>query len=133
MIMNQLTTQDQVKNLIQIRKSLSRGKAGSLADNKAFLDFLSIQQQMTAEFDKTWEVIRDQMEQYGITKIDGDWGHILIAERRNWVASDVVPPRFTKKVLDGSKIAAYFKLHNKVPTGISLTTTKYLTKKIKAI
>jgi hypothetical protein len=49
---------DQVKNLVQIRKSLARGKAGKLAQNQAFIDFLRMQKQLESEFEATWSVIR---------------------------------------------------------------------------
>lgn len=129
MIMKQLTTNDQVKNLIQIRKSLQRGKAGNLAENQAFIDFLRIQQEMTTEFNKTWEVIKDRMEQYDIKKIDGDWGYISMAERHTYSGSST--PRFMKKVLDTDKVKAFEKLRGKLPEGIKVSTTKYLAKRIK--
>lgn len=129
--MNQLRINDQVKNIAEIRKSLKRGKAGNLAENKAFLDFLAIQQEMTAEFDKTWEVIRERMEQYDIKKIDGDWGHILIADRNNWQATGNLPPRFYKQVLDTTKLNFLHKAGGKLPAGVKLTKSHYLTKRIK--
>lgn len=131
MIMNQLTTNDQVRNLVNIRKSLKRGKAGNLAENAAFLDFLKIQQQMTAEIDKTWDVVKERMQQYDIKKIDGDWGHITMAERKNFSINGRVTDSFTKKVLDTSKVSQYFKLYKKLPAGVALSTTKYLSKKIE--
>lgn len=130
--MNQLQTNDQVKNLINIRKSLKRGKAGNLAENSAFLDFLAIQKQMTAEIDATWDVIKERMDQYDIKKIDGDWGYITMAERKNFSIAGLVAPRFTKRVLDNSQVAAYMKLHkNNLPTGVAMSTSRFLQKKIK--
>lgn len=128
--MSKLQTNDQVKNLIQIRKSLARGKAGNLAENAAFLDFLRIQQEMTTEFEKTWEVVKDRMEQYDIKSIKGDWGHITMAQRKTY--SGAAAPRFMKKVLDTDKIKAYVTLHKgNLPEGVSLKATLYLQKKIK--
>lgn len=123
---------DQVKNLVQIRKSLSRGQAGKLASNQAFLDFLAIQQQLTAELDKTWAVVQDRMTQYNVKSISGDFGYITMAERKTFV-SDSPAPRFTKRVLDAGKVRAYEKLHGKLPEGIGITITPYLSKKIKAV
>lgn len=120
---------NQVKNLIQIRKSLARGKAGNLAENQAFLDFLAIQQEMTAEFDKTWAVIQSRMEEYDIKSIKGDFGHITLAERKSFIGSPA--PRFTKRVLDTTKINAYLSLNKRLPAGLTLKTTKYLSKRIK--
>jgi hypothetical protein len=129
MIMNHIS--NQTKNLIQIRKSLARGKAGNLAENQAFLDFLQIQKEMTAEFDKTWEVIQRRMEQYGIQKIDGQWGHITMAERTTF--SGVSSRRFMRLALDTDKVKSYYSLYKKLPEGVKMAQTKYLAKKIKAV
>lgn len=127
--MKQSTTNDQVRNLVQIRKSLARGKAGKLADNQAFMDFLAIQKQLESEFEATWSVIRAQMEQYGISSIKGDWGYVTMAQRTNF--SGASTPRFMKKVLDTSKVKAYMKLHgDKLPDGVKMSTTRFLQKKI---
>jgi hypothetical protein len=131
--MNQLATKDQVKNLIAIRKSIKRGKAGNLAENPAFLDFIAIQRQVNEEINKTWEVIEDRMTEFDIKSIKGDWGHITFAERQNFKLSGRVTPSFTKRVLDNEKVRGYFNLYKKLPAGISLSTTKYLSKKIKAV
>lgn len=128
--MNQLTTNDQVKNLVQIRKSLARGKAGNLAENAAFLDFLAIQAEMTAEIDKTWELIKQRMESYDIQKIDGQWGYITMAERKSFKATGRVSAGFLKSVLDTEKVKGYFGIYKKLPAGVTLSTTKYLAKKI---
>jgi hypothetical protein len=120
---------DQVRNLVQIRKSLKRGKAGNLAENQAFLEFLAIQKQLESEFEATWSVIRERMEQYDIKSVKGSWGHITMAERQNFSGS--ASPRFMKKVLDSSKLKAYMKLHkNQLPEGVKVSTTRYLSKKI---
>lgn len=126
--MKQVTTSDQVKNLIQIRKSLARGKTGNLADNAAFVDFLKIQKQLSTEIEATWDVIKQRMEQYDIDKINGDWGYITMAERKTYSGSPA--PRFTKNVLDTSKINAFVKLNSKLPAGIKVTTSRFLQKKI---
>jgi hypothetical protein len=127
--MNHIT--NQTKTLIQIRKSLERGKAGNLAENKAFLDFLQIQKEMTAEFDKTWAVIKQRMEQYDIQKIDGQWGHITLAERTTY--SGVSSRRFMKLALDTDKVKSYYSLYKKLPEGVKMAQTKYLSKRIKAV
>jgi predicted metal-dependent peptidase len=128
--MKNTTNNDQVKSLIQIRKSLARGKAGNLAENKAFMDFLQIQQEMTAEFEKTWDVVKERMEEYGVTKISGDFGYITMAERKTF--SGAAAPRFMKKVLDSTKVKAYMELHRgNLPEGVKVSTTRFLQKKIK--
>jgi hypothetical protein len=88
---------DQVKNLVAIRKSLKRGKAGNLADNKAFLDFITIQKQLESEFEATWAVIRERMEQYDIQSIKGDWGHItMYPEHTKALVAPLLPASQTK-------------------------------------
>lgn len=124
-------TNDQVKNLIQIRKSLSRGKAGNLADNAAFLDFLAIQKQMTAEVDKTWALVRERMEQYDVQKIDGDWGVIQLIPTEYLKAIGPVRSEFTKQVLDNDKVKAYRTLRGKLPRGVQASITNKFYKKIK--
>lgn len=132
--MNQITTtNDQVKNLIQIRKSLARGKAGNLAENRAFLDFLAIQQQMTAEINETWDVIKERMLQYDIKKIDGDWGSIQFVPISNYEAAGKVAPRFFKQVLDGAEIRHYMKNHGKAPAGVLIKKVTQFKKSIKAL
>lgn len=130
--MKQLTTNDQVQNLIQIRKSLSRGKAGNLAENRAFLDFLAIQQQMTAEIEATWAIIRERMEQYDIKKIDGDWGNVQFVPYPTYQAAGKVAPRFFKQSLDGSEIKHYMKNHaGQLPSGVAMKTVLQFKKSIK--
>lgn len=113
------TTNDQVKNLIQIRKSLKRGKAGKLANNQAFLDFLTIQKQITAEIDATWDTIREQMAEHNIKTIKGDWGSIGFTKPvDSFKADGKVDSKFTKPVLDTSKVKAYFALNGKLPKNV---------------
>lgn len=132
--MNQLQTNDQVKNLVEIRKSLKRGKAGNLAENQAFLDFLAIQKQMTSEIDATWAVIRECMEQYDIKKIEGSWGNIQFVPYPTYQAGGKVAPRFFKQMLDGSEIKHYMKNHGgKLPAGVLVKVTQQFKKSIKAL
>jgi hypothetical protein len=122
---------DQVTNLIQIRKSLARGNAGKLAANRAFLDFIAIQKQLTAEFDKTWAVIREQMDKHDITKIEGDFGVIQYVPYPTYSVDGKVAPRFFKKVLDGAEIKHYMKKHSKAPAGVEVNTSLRFRKNIK--
>lgn len=125
-----MNTNDQVKTLVQIQKSLARGKAGNLAENKAFLDFLRIQAEMTKQIDETWDIVKEKMIEHDIQKIDGEWGYITMAERKTFSGS--AAPRFMKKVLDTAKVKAYSDLyHGKLPEGVKLSTTRFLQKKVK--
>lgn len=125
-----MTNNDNVKTLVQIRKSLARNKNGALSSNQAFLDFLRVQAEITAEINKTWATVQSVMAEHDITKIDGPWGYITMAERKSFAGS--ATPRFMKKVLDSSKVTAYLKLTGKLPQGVTMKTTKYLSKQIKA-
>lgn len=81
----------------------------------------------------TWKQVESVMIEHDIKSIKGDWGSITIAERTNYKAEDLdaVPSKFLKKALDTNKIAAAFKLENKLPKGITTSVTQYLTKRIK--
>lgn len=112
-------TNDQVKNLVQIRKSLKRGKAGSLSTNQAFMDFLAIQKQVTTEIDATWAIIREQMETYDVKQLKGDWGSIGFTKPIDSFKIDgKVDSKFTKPVLDTDKIKAYMQLNDKLPKNV---------------
>lgn len=124
-------TNDTAKSLTQIKKSLKRGKAGSLNNNQAFIDFLYIQKQMTEEIDAVWAIIKDGMEESGISKINGDWGYITMAERVNY--SGTAEPKLMKSVLDTSKVKAYMALNDKLPKGVLVSTTRFLQKKITLV
>lgn len=127
-----LQTNDQVRNLVQIRKSLSRGKAGNLAENAAFADFLTIQSQLISEIEAVWGVIFEKMDEYDITQIKGSFGSLSMAERKNWKADKPLPARFYKQVLDTSKLNLLDKAGEKLPKGAFFTTTRFLQKRIKA-
>lgn len=129
--MKQLQTTDQIKYLVQIRKSLERGKAGNLAENAAFADFLTIQSQLVSEIEAVWGVVFEKMDEYDITQIKGSWGSLSMAERKNWKADKPLPARFYKQVLDTTKLSLLDKAGEKLPKGAFYTTTKFLQKRIK--
>jgi hypothetical protein len=126
---------DQVNNLIQIRNSLKRGKAGNLAENRAFLDFITIQKQLESEFEATWAVIRERMEQYDIQSIkERRLGSRRLRSLPNLQTEGKVAPRFTKQTLDGSEIRHYMKNHsNQAPKGIKVINSLRFRKNIKGV
>lgn len=79
------------------------------------------------------EQIKQAMIDNGVTKIDGDWGYITLAERTSYSTKDIssVPKQFIKPTLDGAKIKAAVVLANKLPKGVIETKTQYITKKLK--
>lgn len=117
------------KTLTQIRRSLQRSSA--IERSNAFKQFLIVQKQMQDEIDKTWELVRQNMEAHDIEKIDGEWGYIRISERHTYDSDGSLAPRFYKQVVDGSKVASYLKIAGKLPRGAQVRTTKYLSKRIK--
>lgn len=72
----------------------------------------------------------DAMDQYGVPKIEGDWGYITLATRKSFKAVGEVGDEFTKKALDTKKVAAHYTLNGDLPINVEVSETKYLTKKI---
>lgn len=85
--------------------------------------------------DQATEQIKQAMIDNNVTKIDGDWGYITLAERSVYKAEDIdkISPRFTKKALDSGKIRAEFTLKGKLPTGVAESKTQYITKRFKEV
>jgi hypothetical protein len=85
------------------------------------------------QIDATWTKVKEVMVANNIKSIKGEWGSITIAERKVFKALDLatVPAKFIKKVLDTTKIGSAFTLEGKLPKGIEMSTTQYLTKRIK--
>lgn len=81
------------------------------------------------------EQIKQAMIDNGVTKIDGDWGYITLAERVTYKAEDIdqVSDEFIKKALDSSKVKAATTLTGELPAGISESRTQYITKKFKEL
>jgi hypothetical protein len=79
-----------------------------------------------------WKEVEAGMIDSNTKSIKGDWGSVTIAERNNFkVDLDLLPTKFIKKVADTTKIGATYKLENKLPKGVELSVTKFLTKRIK--
>ena len=75
------------------------------------------------------------MIENGVTRIDGDWGYITLAERTNYRAKDIneVAEKYIKPSLDTAKVKAEVVLTGQLPTGIVESKTKYITKKFKEV
>lgn len=91
--------------------------------------------ELKAKHDEVVEQIKEAMIANGVTKIDGDWGYITLAERTSYKAEDImqVPRKFIKPTLDTSKVKAEATLTGKLPAGVSESTTQYITKKLKEV
>jgi hypothetical protein len=83
--------------------------------------------------DATWAQVKDVMVANNIKSVKGPWGSITIAERKVFKATDLkdVPAKFIKKVLDTTKVGSTFTLEGKLPKGVEMSITQYLTKRIK--
>lgn len=118
--MKQLTTtNDQVKNLVQIKKSLGRSAAGKLAANSALPDFLYIEKAILSEFKAINAIIRSQMEEYDLNCVEGPWGALGFTTPIDLFKADgEIGNKFTKRVLDTDKVKAYMQLNNKLPRNV---------------
>lgn len=118
-------------DLSALRKSIATVK--QLDNSQQFIDFLRYQAEVQAEIEATWDVIKDRMDKYGVTKMSGDWGYITMAERKSFKATGKVAPRFFKQTLDSTKVSAYKKISGHLPAGVDQSTTKFLQKRIKEV
>jgi hypothetical protein len=89
--------------------------------------------ELKEKHDAIVEQIKEAMIANNVTKIDGDWGYITLAERTTYKADDisVVPQEFTKQTLDTTKVKASTTLTGVLPIGVVETKTQYITKKLK--
>lgn len=79
--------------------------------------------------------VKVAMIENGVTRIDGDWGYITLAERTTYKADDIeaVAEKFIKPALDTTKVKAEAVLTGKLPAGVSESKTQYITKKFKEV
>ena len=84
--------------------------------------------------------IKQAMIDQGVEKITFDpeltggiSGYITLAERVTYKADDImeVEAKYLKSVLDTDKVKAEATLSGKLPDGVSVSKTQYVTKKIK--
>lgn len=88
-----------------------------------------------AQADDATEQIKQAMIDNGVTKIDGDWGSITLAERVTYGTDNIdsVPENLTKRVLDSTKVKAEATLTGRLPNNVVATKTQYITKRFKEI
>ena len=89
--------------------------------------------ELKAKHDEVVDSIKQAMIEHGVTKLEGDWGYITLAERSTYKAKDidVVSPQYIKKALDTKKVGAEVTLRGKLPKGVEELKTQYITKKLK--
>lgn len=91
--------------------------------------------ELKAKHDEVVAQIREAMEANGVTKIDGDWGYITLAERTTYKAEDLdeVSAEYLKPTLDTAKVKAQAVLTGELPAGVVESKTTYITKKLKEV
>lgn len=103
-----------------------------LSQNDQFKRFIEFQQTVREKSAEVFKNIEQTMIANDIKTVKGDWGSITVVERTNYKADlDELPAKFIKRTADTTKIALAHKLENKLPKGVTTTTTKFLMKKFK--
>lgn len=122
----------EVKALVAQQNELT-AKADAMMNNPEFKAFRELQAAVNEKAAKVWKSVEIQMIENNVKSVKGDWGWITIAERPNYVVPDIklLPAKFIKKVADTKKIGDTYTLENKLPKGVVLSVTKYLTKGLK--
>lgn len=91
--------------------------------------------ELKAKHDEVLEQIKQAMIDNDVTKLEGDWGYITLAERSTYKATDLseVPDEFLKQTLDTTKVKASATLSGILPAGVVVSKTQYITKKLKEV
>lgn len=91
--------------------------------------------ELKAKHDEVIEQIKEAMVANGVTKLEGDWGYITLAERTTYKAEDLdaVDEKYLKPTLDTTKVKAEAVLSGQLPSGVSENKTQYITKRLKDV
>lgn len=83
--------------------------------------------------DEAIEQIKEAMIKNSVTRLDGDWGYITLAERTTYKTDNVegVDEKYLKSTLDTAKVRAEAVLTGTLPAGVTEFKTQYITKKLK--
>lgn len=114
---------------ISLPKTIAVRK-GEIVQDDEFVAFVKAQKRLQEQLDNNWAMIQELMEKKNVATVKGNWGHITLATRKTLNATQPLPPRFYKQVLDTSKLTAYKTMHGDYPENVALTTSKYLSKKV---
>lgn len=110
--------------LIELEQSLNANE-----QFRAYLDFKAEFETKSSQF---WKKVETQMIDNKIKSVKGDWGSLTIAERSNFdIDEELLPKKFYKKVIDTKLISDTYKLSKKLPKGVNIGYTRYLTKRFK--
>lgn len=119
------TLEDAELNFLHLQEALN--------DDPKFQQFLAAQKSFQEMQATVWGTIEKVMIDNNIKSIKTDKITLSIAERQGFdIDTDVLPPRFVKKVPNTTLIGSTYKLEGKLPKGVTLKEpTKYLVKRIK--
>jgi hypothetical protein len=105
-------------------------KGLDISKPKQFAEFVAQAQALSNVLEEAWGIVEQQMLERNVKQVKGDWGTLSIAERRNWKVTGQLPPRFYKQVVDTSKLNFMQAHGEKLPKGVSMSKSKYITKKL---
>lgn len=114
---------------IALPKNLTIRK-GEIVQSEEFVAFVTAQKKLQEQIDNNWTMFQELMEKKNVATVKGSWGHITLATRKNLKATQPLPPRFYRQVLDTSKLEAYRTMKGDYPEGVVISTSKYLSKKV---
>ena len=91
--------------------------------------------ELKAKHDEVIEQVKQAMIDNNVTKIDGEWGSITLAERTTYGTGDImqVSMDLTKRVLDPTKVKAQAVLTGSLPNGVTESKTQYIVKRLKDV
>src|SRR5690349_6508178 len=99
----------------------------SLVALKKFAKAEAKLKEMKADHDNVIAQIQDAMIKNGVTKLEGDWGYITLAERVTYKAEDLEAVNdmyiVHKPSLDTAKVKAEATLTGSLPDGVTETRT----------
>jgi hypothetical protein len=113
---------------------MSKEELTKFTGGAMFLRYISLQKDLKdleKDLKIEWDSLQKSMIENNVTKVDGDWGSITLATRKNYTYIEGVADEFMKTVIDTAKVGAHVTLTGEVPKGVELNETKYLTKKFK--
>lgn len=119
-----------VKNILDLEDKLTV-RDGIIEQTPELLNFLKTAKEIEEQIEASYGYLKEQMVKYDVRAMKGDWGSLTIAERLNWNVIGKLQPKFYKKVPDTAKMKAYYVAMDRLPAGVDVTTTKYLSKKLK--
>lgn len=103
-----------------------------LESNPQFKAFLQARKEFEAFDKEVWKRIESAMIANDIAQIKTNTMTLSIARKNNFkIDIEKLPERYKKVVADTTKINGIYKLEGRVPQGVKVSHTQYLTKRIK--